>query len=111
MVLVVENPPANAEDTGDLGSIPGSGRPLEKDMAALSRILAWRFLWTEEPGGLQCMGSQRVRHNRKNLARTHVGWRAYGCSVMGEDMTPGQGNVRDIHRGVNAGKQQVCAGS
>ena len=98
MVLVVENPPANAEDTGDLGLIPGSERPLEKGMAALSRILAWRFLWTEEPGGLQCMGSQRVRHNRKNL-------------VMGEDMTPGQGNVRDIHRGVNAGKQQVCAGS
>ena len=70
---MVENPPANAEDTGELGSIPGSGRPLEKGMAALSRILAWRILWTEEPGGPQCMGSQRVRHDRKNLVRTHVG--------------------------------------
>ena len=36
--------------------------PLEKEMAALSRILAWEILWTEEPGGLQSIGSQRVRH-------------------------------------------------
>ena len=36
---------------------------LEKRMAALSSILAWRILWTEEPGGLQSMGSQAVRHN------------------------------------------------
>ena len=36
---------------------------LEKRMAALSSILAWRILWTEEPGGLQSMGSQRVGHN------------------------------------------------
>ena len=34
---------------------------LEKGMATHSRILAWRSLWTEEPGGLQSMGSQRVR--------------------------------------------------
>ena len=37
--------------------------PLEKGMAIHSSILAWRFLWTEEPGRLQSMGSQRVRHN------------------------------------------------
>ena len=37
--------------------------PLEKRMATLSRILAWRIPWTEEPGGLQSMGSQRVRHD------------------------------------------------
>ena len=36
--------------------------PLEKGMATHSSILAWRFPWTEEPGGLQSMGSQRVRH-------------------------------------------------
>ena len=35
--------------------------PLEKEMAAHSSILAWRIPWTEEPGGLQSMGSQRVR--------------------------------------------------
>ena len=37
--------------------------PLEKAMATHSRILAWRTPWTEEPGRLQSMGSQRVRHD------------------------------------------------
>ena len=36
---------------------------LEKEMATHSSILAWRIPWTEEPGGLQSMGSQRVRHD------------------------------------------------
>ena len=36
--------------------------PLEKEMATHSSILAWRIPWTEEPGGLQSMGLQRVRH-------------------------------------------------
>ena len=37
--------------------------PLEEEMANYSNILAWEILWTEEPGGLQSMGSQRVRHD------------------------------------------------
>ena len=37
--------------------------PLEKEMATHSSILAWEILWTEEPGRLQCMGLQRVRHD------------------------------------------------
>ena len=37
--------------------------PLEKGTAAHSSILAWRILWTEEPGRLQSMGPQRIRHN------------------------------------------------
>ena len=37
--------------------------PLEKGMATHSSILAWKIPWTEGPGGLQSMGSQRVRHN------------------------------------------------
>ena len=37
--------------------------PLEKGMAACSSILAWRIPWTEEPGGLQSIGVQRVRHD------------------------------------------------
>ena len=37
--------------------------PLEKEMATHSIILAWEMLWTEEPDGLQSIGSQRVRHN------------------------------------------------
>ena len=41
----------------------GQEDPLEKGMAAHSSILAWRIPWTEEPGGLQSMRSQRVGHN------------------------------------------------
>ena len=37
--------------------------PLEKEMATHSSMLAWRILWTEEPGGLQSMGSQRAGHD------------------------------------------------
>ena len=37
--------------------------PLEKEMDTHSSVLAWRIPWTEEPGGLQFIGSQRVRHN------------------------------------------------
>ena len=36
---------------------------LQEEVATHSRILAWRSAWTEEPGGLQSMGLQRVRHN------------------------------------------------
>ena len=50
-------------NTGDLGSIPGLGNPLEKEMATHSSILAWRIPWTEEPSGLQSTGSQRVGHD------------------------------------------------
>ena len=41
-------------------------------MATYSSILAWRIPWTEEPGGLQSVGSQRVRHNWSHLARMHA---------------------------------------
>ena len=41
----------------------GQEDPLEKGMATHSSILAWRIPWTEEPSGLQSMGSQRVRHD------------------------------------------------
>ena len=59
MALVVKNLPASA---GDAGLIPGREDPLEKEMATHSSILAWEVTWTEEPGGLQSMGSQRVGH-------------------------------------------------
>ena len=42
---------------------PGQEGPLEKGMATHSRILAWKIPQTEEPGGLQSMGLQRVRHD------------------------------------------------
>ena len=41
----------------------GQEDPLEKGMGTLSSILAWRILWTEEPGGLESMGLQRVGHD------------------------------------------------
>ena len=45
--------------------------PLEEGMATHSSILAWRIPWTEETGGLQSMGSQRVGHDQNDLAHTH----------------------------------------
>ena len=41
----------------------GQEDPLEKEMATHCSILAWRIPWTEEPGGLQSMGLQSIRHN------------------------------------------------
>ena len=65
VALVVKSLPVNAEDARDLGSILGSGRfPWRReDMAIHSNILAWRIPLTEEPGGLQSTGSQRIRHH------------------------------------------------
>ena len=57
---VVKNPPA---DGGDVALIPSPGRSPGEGMATLSRILAWKIPWTEEPGGLQSMWLQRVRHD------------------------------------------------
>ena len=51
---------ASAYSEGDPGSIPGSGRSLEKEMATHSSILAWKIPWTEEPDRLQSVGLQRV---------------------------------------------------
>ena len=41
----------------------GQEDPLEEEMASQSGILAWKIPWTEEPGGLQTMGSQKVRRD------------------------------------------------
>ena len=54
---------ASACNAGDLGSIPGSGRSPEKEMAIRSSTIAWKIPWAEEPGGLQSTGSQRVGHD------------------------------------------------
>ena len=55
MAQVVKNPPA-VQETSSLGQ----EEPLEKEMATHSSILGWEIPWTEEPGGLQSVGSQRV---------------------------------------------------
>ena len=53
----------SACSAGDLVQSLGQEDPLETGKATHSSILAWRIPWTEEPGGLQSMGSQTVRHN------------------------------------------------
>ena len=59
-------------NAGDLGSIPGSGRSLEKEMAPHSSILAWEISRTGDPGGLQFMGLQGVGQNWVNNTHTHT---------------------------------------
>ena len=63
---MLKNPPA-MQETQVLSL--GWEDPLEKEMAIHSSILAWEIPWTEEPGGLQSMGLQRVRHK---LVTEHV---------------------------------------
>ena len=46
-----------------MGSVHGWGKSPEEEMATHSSILAWGISWTEEPGGLQSMGSQTAGHN------------------------------------------------
>ena len=58
-------------NAGDTGSVLGWEDALEEGMAIHSSTLAWRIPWTEEPGRLQSMGSQRVRHNWSDWAHTH----------------------------------------
>ena len=60
MALAGKNPPANAGDLRDAGSTLGLGRSLEEGMATHSSILVWRIPWTEEPGGPQSTGVQRL---------------------------------------------------
>ena len=59
----MKNVLANVGDTGNAALIPGLARPLEKEMATRYNILAWEMPWTEEPGRLRFIGSQRVRHD------------------------------------------------
>ena len=59
-------------DVGDLGSIPGSRRPLGEGNG--NPLHSWRIPWTEEPDRLQSMGSQRVGHNWATNTHTHTEW-------------------------------------
>ena len=62
---MVQNPPAMQQT--QVPSLAGE-EPLEKGTATHSSILTWRFPWTEEPGGLQSMGLQRVGHDLVTLS-------------------------------------------
>ena len=63
---MAKNTPASAGDISELGLIVqplGWEDPLEEGMTTHPSVLAWRIPWTEEPGGLQSTGSQRVGHD------------------------------------------------
>ena len=68
--------------------------PLEEGMATHSSILAWGIPWTEEPGGLQPIGLQRIRHDREVAGRSQPyprpgpvamrsNWKSGGCAGTG----------------------------
>ena len=70
--LVVKNPPANEGDIRDTGSIPGLGRSPGRGHGNPLQYSCLENPRTEEPGGLQPMGSQRVGHNWSDLAHTNT---------------------------------------
>ena len=70
--LVIKNPPAKAGDMRDRFWSLDWEDPLEEGMATHSSILTWRILWTEEPGGLQSIALQRVKHYWSRWESTHV---------------------------------------
>ena len=60
---MIQNPPAMQEMLETIVRSLDREDPLEEEMATHSSILTWRIPWTEEPGQLQSMGLQRVRHD------------------------------------------------
>ena len=70
--LAVKNPPVMQEMQETWVWSLGQEDPLMEGTATHSSILAWRIPWTEKPGGLQSMGSQRVRHNCSDWAYRHI---------------------------------------
>ena len=64
VALLVKNPPANAGDRQMWVQSLCWEDPLQEEMATHSSILAWEIPWTEDPGGLQSVGSQRVGHDQ-----------------------------------------------
>ena len=84
VAVVVRNPPANVGDVRDTGSIPGLGRLPGGGNGNHSSILIWEIPWTEEPGGLQSMGLQKVGQdwvtelNSIELPTSSHRWRTFG---------------------------------
>ena len=71
-VSAVKNLPAMQEPQETQVQSLGQEDPLEKGMAVHSSIVAWRIPWAEEPGRLQSIGSQKVGHDRSDLALMHL---------------------------------------
>ena len=99
----------SACNVGDEVQSLGLEDPLEKEMTTHSGVLACRIMWTEEPGGLQSMGSQRVRHTERLTCfysmfygRVTVGMH-YSITGLGRESAKGSERQRHIlerrHRG------------
>ena len=94
---MVKNLPANAGDIRKAFSIPESGRSLEVGMTTHSSILAWRIPWTEEPGGLLSVESQRIGHHCSDLAHTHSGkaFMSFPGGAVVKNLLATAGDTRD----------------
>ena len=99
---------ASSCNAGDPGLILGSGRPPEKEMATHFSNLAWKIPWTKEPGRLQSMGSQSVRHDGATFTffsgfPGDSDGKQSACnagdlvSIPGLGRSPGEGNGYPLH--------------
>ena len=87
----------------------GCEDPLEEATATHSSTFAWRIPWTEQPGGLQSMASQRVRHNWSDLACMHARtyWIAQG-TLLNALWWPREGNPKKRDCIGSDGKESAC---
>jgi len=105
VALVVKNPPASVGHITDTGSIPGSGRCLGGGHSNPLQYSCLENLMDREPGGLQSIGSQRVRHNWNDLAHMPVEeiigmdgrWMRYTLCITGLPKKSGNKCSRRIH--------------
>ena len=74
---MVKNPPLNARDTRDAGSIPGSGRSPGDENSNPPRYSCLGNPWTEEPGGLQLVGSQKSQMRLRDQTATSAAYFIY----------------------------------
>ena len=93
--------PAKAGDIRDVGSVPVLGRSPGAGNGNMLNFLAWKIPWTEKPGGLQSMGSQRVRHD---CVHTHIAqYVLCPCKRRNKRHTERMpGGETDIYRGKTA---------
>ena len=98
VALVVKNLPSNAGDIRNVGSVSKRGRCLKEGMASKFSILAWRIPWTEEPGELWSIASQRVGRDSSNFMNSHTSFKSRVFSGWEQrenqrDLTCGRGST------------------
>ena len=101
---MVKNPPAKQETW--VRSL-GHEDPLEKGIATLSSILAWRIPWTEKPGRLQSTGSQRVGHNWATFTFTHTHTHTYIYLYISYFFPPRRTKISDTLVAVSMPSTQI----